>query len=97
MELSDWTLVALMVVVTVFVCAIAPLLRSRAEWLPSAIQFLSGFVVPPLLVWAIFAYWGSIRGTHNSGGLLLLAWFGCAVVGMLFSRRGDTNGNDKQA
>ena len=97
MEPSDWILVAVMLIATVSVCVFAPALRSRAEWLPGAIQFLSGFIVPPILVWAAFAYWGSIRGTHNSGGLLFLAWFSCMVIGILFSRRRANNGNDQQA
>ena len=97
MEPSDWSLVLAMIGGTVLVCGLAPLVRSRAPWLPSTIQFLSGFVIPPLLAWGIFSYWGSVRGTHNSGGLLLFAWFVCAIVGMFVSRRTGAKSHDRQA
>jgi hypothetical protein len=85
MEWSDWSLSFAMFVSTLMVCVLGPLIAGRSTSLSAKIQFLSGFVSPPLVAWGVFSVWGSIRGFHSSGALLLSAWFISALVGMFIS------------
>jgi len=84
-EPSDWSLALAVIIGTALVCAAAPLSRTIALRLPRAIRGLSGFAVPPLLVWATFSVWGSIRGSHDSMGVLIAAWITSIVMGVLWA------------
>lgn len=86
MEPTDITLSAVAVAATVGVCLVA---RTSAA-ARALIQVLAGFVTPVIVFGGAFVYWGSIRGSHSSLGMLAIAWFLCMVIGLLFSRRSAT-------
>jgi len=83
------TLVLEFIGATIAACLLATRLRSVRSWLPGVVQFFSGLLIPPLITWLAFEYDAPIEGNHNSAALLLVAWFGCIIVGMLFSKGFD--------
>src|SRR5262245_41402824 len=91
---SDWSVVLIMIGSTVLVCLLGYLTAAYREWLKVIVQLASGIVVPPLIMWCIFSYWGSFQGTHSSFGLLLLAWVVCVAVGGVFGYRSMQGTND---
>ena len=72
---------------TVAVCLAARPLRALRGWLPGTVQYLCGLFLPPALAYAAYAHWGNVARTPRSGGVLLVGWLACVLVGAFFARQ----------